>query len=172
MKAFFLDRDGVINESHWVNKPEEFVMIEGSAEAIKRLNDYGYEVFVVTNQGGVGMGYMSKEALDAVHRYMIEQIKKAGGKIREVRACIHRPVEGCHCRKPKPGMILDLIEKYNVDRTQSYMVGDRDVDMVAGKKAGVRTVFIGYHIPQHVSPDHVFPSLIEAVNGLKSMDVI
>lgn len=172
MKAFFLDRDGVINESHWVNNPEEFVLIEGAAEAIKLLNDYGYEVFVVTNQGGVGLGYMSEEALDTVHRFMIEQIKNTGGKIKEVKACIHKPHEGCYCRKPKPGMILDLIKSYQIDGAQSYMVGDRDVDIQAGKKAGVRTVFIGHHVPRHVQPDYVFPSLYEAVNGLKVMGVI
>ncbi len=166
MKAFFLDRDGVINENHSVNKPEELRLLTGAAKAVALLNRSGFKVFVVTNQGGVGLGYMSKADLDAVHERMIELIAAEGGEIKEIRACTHKPSLGCRCRKPQPGMIVELISKYGVDKTQSFMVGDRDVDVLAGSKAGVKTVFIGNQPPKGAAPDYVFPSLLEAVQGL------
>jgi D-glycero-D-manno-heptose 1,7-bisphosphate phosphatase len=167
-KAFFLDRDGVINKGHSLNKPSDLKIIDGVPEAIGLLTERGYEVFVVTNQGGVGLGYMTAEALQAIHDKMLEVIQSKGGIIRDIRACIHKPSEGCVCRKPKPGMIAELATLYDVDLENSYMVGDRDVDIQAGNQAGVHTIFIGDEskVVFAPKPDYVYPSLISAVEEL------
>ncbi|WP_188207276.1 D-glycero-alpha-D-manno-heptose-1,7-bisphosphate 7-phosphatase [Alkalibacillus aidingensis] len=169
-KAVFLDRDGVINEVkservRFVNKPEDFHFLESSKQAMAKLDHAGYDLFVVTNQGGVGLGYMTKEMLDEIHKKMTEEIKEAGATIKEVKACIHKPHEGCECRKPKPGMILDLIDRYDIDPNQSYMIGDREVDLEAGNAAGVTSLMVDDESPlAHQS----FNSLPEAVDWILS----
>ncbi len=163
-RAVFLDRDGVINEVltkrvKFVNEPKQFYFLPGVEEAIKSLNEYFDYVFVVTNQGGIGLGYMKARQLDKVHDYMVAELKKKGATIHEVAYCPHKPKAGCECRKPNSKMILDLGEKYNIDLEKSYMVGDTDTDIQAGKKAGTRTVFIGKRDPL---ADAVYPNLKEA----------
>jgi D-glycero-D-manno-heptose 1,7-bisphosphate phosphatase len=173
-KAFFLDRDGVINKGHSLNRPKDLKLYDGVPKAIKMLNDHGYDVFVVTNQGGVGLGYMKIEALDAIHAEMCNVIQSGGGTISDIRACTHKPKDGCECRKPKPGMILDLAEVHNVDKEHSFMVGDRDVDIQAGETAGLHTIYIGEEKDTAFDPkpDFVYPSLIAAVEGLAEDGII
>lgn len=165
-KAVFLDRDGVINEVlsrrvKFVNKPEQFYLLEGVGEAVKRLNDLNFLVFVVTNQGGVGLGFMREEMLQNVHEKMKDDLLKYGAHVDGVAYCIHKPKEGCECRKPGSKMLENFIEKYNVDISQSYMIGDRDVDIQAGKKAGLQTVLVGKE--KYEEADEHFKDLREAV---------
>lgn len=167
-RAVFLDRDGVINEVltkrvKFVNEPKQFYFLPGAEEAIKNLNDYFDYVFVVTNQGGIGLGYMKEKQLQKVHDYMVAELKKKGASIHEVAYCPHKPKAGCECRKPNSKMILDLGEKYNIDLEKSYMVGDTDTDIQAGKKAGTKAVFIGESDPL---ADAVFPNLKEAAQWI------
>ncbi|WLD91545.1 HAD family hydrolase [Alkalihalobacillus sp. AL-G] len=146
-QAVFLDRDGVINsyEKH-VNKPDDLYLYGGVGPAIRRLNESGYMVFIVTNQGGVGLGFLTEENLAEIHEHLESELKKDGAAIDEITACTHKPKAGCGCRKPEAGMILELAEKYEVDLAESYMVGDRKTDIDAGKKAGTKTIFIGNEI--------------------------
>ena len=151
-RAVFLDRDGVINEVltkrvKFVNNPKQLYFLPGVEEAIKRLNEHFDYVFVVTNQGGIGLGYMKEKQLHKIHDYMVAELKKKGATVHEVAFCPHKPKAGCECRKPNSKMIVDLGEKYNIVLEQSYMVGDTDTDIQAGKKAGTRTVFIGKSDP-------------------------
>lgn len=167
-RAVFLDRDGVINEVltkrvKFVNEPKQFYFLPGAEEAIKNLNDYFDYVFVVTNQGGIGLGYMKEKQLQKVHDHMVAELKKKGATVHEVAYCPHKPKAGCECRKPNSKMIQDLAEKYNIDLEKSYMVGDTDTDIQAGKKAGTRTVFIGDRDPL---ADAVFPNLKEAAQWI------
>lgn len=169
-KAVFLDRDGVINEVlskrvKFVNKPSDIYYLEKVPEAIKMMNNKGYKIFIVTNQGGVGLGYLSKEGLEEIHTRMKQDIQKEGGIIEEFASCIHKPHEGCACRKPEAGMILSLAEKYEIDISQSYMIGDREPDIEAGKKAGCATILIANQDPENLA-DHYFPSLYEAAKFL------
>jgi D-glycero-D-manno-heptose 1,7-bisphosphate phosphatase len=166
-KAVFLDRDGVINEVKtkrvkFVNKPEQFYFLEGVKEAVKLLTASGYQLFVVTNQGGVGLGYLSHEHLQTIHEYMVGELETAGGKIYEVSCCTHKPHEGCACRKPEPGMILDLSEKYDLDLSSSFMIGDREPDIEAGRKAGCKTILISDSPSLLYQADYVFKTLLEA----------
>lgn len=142
--AVILDRDGVINDHRqYVNGPEDFILFPDAAEAIKRLNKHGFPVFVATNQGGVGLGYMSLSDLESVHDYMERQLLAEGARIDDIAFCPHAPKSGCTCRKPKPGLLLDLQERHQFDLRKSYMVGDRETDVQAGQAAGTKTVLIG-----------------------------
>lgn len=166
-KAVFLDRDGVINEVKtqrvtFVNRPDQFYFLEGVLDAIKLLTESDFLIFVVTNQGGVGLGYLSHEQLRSIHDHMVMEIEKAGGLIQEVSCCTHKPHEGCKCRKPEAGMLLDLAQKYGLDIAQSYMVGDRDVDIEAGRKAGCTTILLADGPSPLFNADYMFKNLMEA----------
>lgn len=163
-KAVFLDRDGVINEVltdrvKFVNRPDQLYFLPGVPEAIRQLNKEFDYVFVVTNQGGVGLGFMKESQLQAIHAHMIDELRKVDAIIEEVAYCPHKPKAGCACRKPKGKLIEDLAKKYDVELSTSYMVGDTDTDIIAGKKAGTKTVFIGISDPQ---ADAAFPDLLSA----------
>ncbi len=167
-KAVFLDRDGVINEVltervKFVNSPEDFYFLPGVPEAIQKLNAHFDYLFVVTNQGGVGLGFMSERQLIHIHQYMIDELKKNGATIDEVAYCPHKPRAGCACRKPNSKLIEDLAQKYHVDLTKSYMVGDTDTDIIAGKRAGTKSVFLGENDPL---ADAIFPDLWTAADWM------
>ncbi|TRM10981.1 HAD family hydrolase [Lentibacillus cibarius] len=166
-RGIFLDRDGVINEVlsdrvKFVNKPSDFYLLDGVAEAISIFNDIGYHVFVVTNQGGIGLGYMKEEALEAIHKQMKEDITAFGARIDDIAYCPHKPHAGCACRKPRPKMILDLAEKHDITLNESFMAGDREPDIVAGEQAGTTTVLIGHREreQQKAGADMDFPNLL------------
>ena len=172
-KAVFLDRDGVINEVltdrvKFVNRPDQLYFLPGAPEAIHLLNDVFDYVFVVTNQGGVGLGYMKEEQLQKIHMHMIEELAKSRAVVDEVVYCPHKPKAGCACRKPNSKLIEDLAEKYDVDVASSYMVGDTDTDIIAGKKAGTKTVFIG---KDDLLADAVFPDLLGAAKWMIEQDI-
>ncbi|SFA94446.1 D-glycero-D-manno-heptose 1,7-bisphosphate phosphatase [Lentibacillus halodurans] len=171
-KGMFLDRDGVINEvlSHrvkFVNRPSDFHLLNGVGEAIKLFNNMGFNVFVVTNQGGIGLRFMREEALADIHNKMKADLAAFGAVIDDIAYCPHKPHVDCPCRKPKPQMILDLAEKHNVDLDQSYMAGDREPDIAAGKKAGTKTVLIGGREQDKVDADMDFPDLFSFADWLK-----
>jgi len=173
-RAVFLDRDGVINEVlsarvKFVNTPEQFYLLSGVGEAIKQLNDLGWKVFVVTNQGGIGLRYMTHSDLEAIHQKMEQDLAAYEAKIDAIAYCPHRPKAGCPCRKPKPNMILDLAKKHHIDLTESYMVGDRAPDIEAGKQAGVQTVLVG-HREQPIKADLTFSNLLDFVNALANKE--
>lgn len=166
--AVFLDRDGVINEVltkrvKFVNKPKDLYFLPGVPEAIKMLNAHFDYIFVVTNQGGVGLGFMTEKQLIRIHDYMIAELKKKGAVIQEAVYCAHKPKAGCACRKPGSKLIEDLAEKYNIDLIHSYMVGDTDTDIQAGKKAGTKAVFLGQSDPL---ADAVLPDLYHAAQWI------
>ena len=155
-KAIFLDRDGVINEVlstrvKFVNKPSDFYLIDGVGEAIKTFNLLHYKVFVVTNQGGVGLGYMKESELGDVHKKMHTDLAEYGARIDDISVCIHKPNTGCHCRKPKPGMLVKLSRKHDIDVNKSFMVGDRKQDIEAGKQMGTTTVLIGNREKENIA---------------------
>jgi D-glycero-D-manno-heptose 1,7-bisphosphate phosphatase len=142
--AVVLDRDGVINDHRkFVNGPADFYLFPDTAKAIRMLNDQGLAVYVATNQGGVGLGYMTLQSLMDIHEKMISDLEKQGAKIDDIAYCPHRPDEGCRCRKPNSGMLLALQAKHHFDFEHSFMVGDRETDVDAGIAAGMKTIRIG-----------------------------
>lgn|SRR5699024_6192618 len=171
-KGMFLDRDGVINEvlSHrvkFVNKPGDFYLLDGVGEAVKVFNDMGFYVFIVTNQGGIGLGYMREENLKAIHKKMEADLAEYGALIDDIIYCPHKPHGNCPCRKPNPKMILDLADKYAIDLTASYMAGDREPDIEAGKQAGTKTVLLGEKDKAAADADLSFPDLLAFADWLK-----
>jgi len=167
-RAVFLDRDGVINISEIVDgkpyapkKLEDFVLYNGTAEAIGRLKQAGYLVIVVTNQPDVGNGKVSKEVVEQMHKKLSELTQ-----IDDICVCYHSQNEGCDCRKPKPGMLLQSSKNFIIDLSTSFIVGDRNSDIEAGKVVGSKTIFIDrqYNEPKPTTPDAICGSLVDAVN--------
>ncbi len=174
-KAVFLDRDGVVNEvlSHrvkFVNQPEDFYLLNGVGPAIRKLNKLNFKVFIVTNQGGIGLGYMQEEALLNIHEKMKKDLKKFDAVVNDIAYCPHRPDEGCTCRKPHPEMLFQLARKYQINLKKSYMVGDRNPDIEAGKEAGTVTVLVGNRKIEKASADLMFKDLLKFVNWLEKIE--
>lgn len=163
-KAVILDRDGVINDHRdYVNTPDDFVLFDDAASAIRLLREAGFAVVVATNQGGVGLGYMKASMLEAVHEKMKVDLAAQGAYLDDVAACIHAPKAGCSCRKPQPGLLLQLQSRNDLSLSESYMVGDRETDVEAGQAAGTRTVRIG-HPPSNA--DYVAANLLAAAEWI------
>jgi len=143
--AAFLDRDGTLNRDHgYTYKIEEFQWLDGAREAIKRLNDSGYLVFIVTNQAGIARGYYDARAVDKLHNWMQCDLSSVGAHFDDVRYCPHHPDGSipelsivCDCRKPHPGMLISLIDQWNPVLSGSFMLGDSDKDAQAGAGAGL-----------------------------------
>ena len=161
VKAVFLDRDGVINDNQkHVNKPEDLVLYPWSGAAIHRLNQAGFKVFVVTNQGGIEMGHFTETDLSAIHVHLSHVLKEENAIIDEYNYCPHFTTP-CNCRKPKSGLITTLADKHFVDLKKSWMVGDRTSDIAAGTAAGCRTIKLGN--PDQAA-DYSCKNLFEAVD--------
>jgi len=141
-KAVFLDRDGVINkEKNFVTSWEEFEFIDGIFENIKKLNKAGFLVIVVTNQSGISRGFYTEETLKEIHDKMIKIMENNGAHIDDIFYCPHYD-DNCSCRKPNPGMILEAAKKYNIDLSKSWVIGDSERDIEAGRRAGCKTILV------------------------------
>ncbi|HTS17850.1 MAG TPA: D-glycero-beta-D-manno-heptose 1,7-bisphosphate 7-phosphatase [Verrucomicrobiae bacterium] len=142
-RAVFLDRDGTITrDSSYIGAVEQIVLIPGAVAALKQLQDAGYKLFVVTNQSGVGRGYFSHEAVEAIHAHLDAQFAPAGVRLNRYYVCPHHPEDNCDCRKPKPKFLLDAAREYDLDLPHCFMVGDRPGDIEAGVNAGTRTILV------------------------------
>jgi D-glycero-D-manno-heptose 1,7-bisphosphate phosphatase len=153
-KCVFLDRDGTINKFNgFAKKPEDLELIDGAADAIKKINRRGFLAIVVTNQPVIARGEVDIETLNLIHMKMETDLGKNGAYIDDLFYCPHHPDRGfpgerpeykidCECRKPKPGMILAAAEKYNIDLSLSYMAGDDARDVKAGIAAGCVPVLL------------------------------
>jgi len=174
MKAIFLDRDGVINKDpgfgDYVKSWEEFQFLPGAIKAIKELNKNGYEIFIISNQAGVGRGLFSQSSLDKITSNMLKEIESRGGKITSISYCTHRTDEGCNCRKPKTEMIEKVTEDLDIDFKNAYFIGDSRVDIGVGKNMGCKTILLltGKEDPNGIEnldpqPDFIKKNLEEAV---------
>ncbi|WP_458396762.1 D-glycero-beta-D-manno-heptose 1,7-bisphosphate 7-phosphatase [Campylobacter sp.] len=162
IKALFLDRDGVINyDPGYVYRIEDFEFMPGIFEALAGFMALGYEIFVVTNQSGIGRGYYSEDDFAKLSKYMIDEFKSYGVEIKKIYHCPHTPSDDCNCRKPKPGMILQALDEFNISLKDSLMIGDKPSDLEAARKAGVKS---GYLIGQN---DGEFKSVLEVLEYIK-----
>ena len=159
--AVFFDRDGVLNRDvGYPSRIEDIVWMEDAAQAIRLCNEAGFLLFIVTNQSGVARGYFSEDAVTTLHAQMRAALLAAGARIDDIRYCPHLADavqdayrRDCDCRKPKPGMLLDLMSKWPVDPARSFLVGDNKSDLDAAAAAGIGGhLFTGGSLSQFVSP--------------------
>jgi D-glycero-D-manno-heptose 1,7-bisphosphate phosphatase len=140
-----LDRDGVINHDSdaYIKTLEEWIPIEGSIEAIGRLCQAGIQVAVATNQSGLARGYYSADTLEQMHDRLRQLVAEAGGHVAHIAICPHGPDDDCPCRKPRPGMLQEILERVTlVPGARVLMVGDKDVDLEAGLAAGCEVALV------------------------------
>lgn len=145
-RAVFLDRDGVINEKasegRYVTRWEDFRVLPGVVEGIAELNRMGLLVIVVTNQRCVGKGFITEAELNKLHQQMAEHLVESGAKVDAIYYCPHNLEPPCDCRKPAPGMLLQAAKSQGVNLAASWMIGDSERDIQAGKNAGCKTVLL------------------------------
>lgn len=177
MKVVFLDRDGVINKfpgnGKYVTRCEDFHFIPGSLEAIRRLTEEGYTIFVASNQAGVGKGIFTKMKLDQITRKMLRGVERNGGRIKEVIYSVRRSDEGCQFRKPNIGSVrlgMEILNKSLASAKHAYFIGDTESDIKTGHNAGCKTIFVLSGREDRVymrrwddvKPDFIAENLLEA----------
>lgn len=169
MKLIILDRDGVINydSDEYIKSPDEWIPIPGSLQAIAELNRAGFTIAVATNQSGLGRGYYDIYTLMEIHAKMERFLKEAGAHLDALYFCPHTPEEHCNCRKPKPGLLLQIGEYFHADLTQAYFIGDSLRDAKAALAVGAKPIFVGHDpVAGQFAATHnipVYPDLATAV---------
>jgi len=169
--------DGVINrkapEGQYVTRWEELHFLPNADKAIALLSRAGFRVFVVSNQRCVAKGLVTAADLDSIHRQMCDVLAAAGAMIDGVYYCPHEKQPPCSCRKPAPGMLLTAARAHQIDLTASWMIGDSEIDMEAGRNAGCRTARImGSNETTNGNADIVAPSLLEVIHLILQRDKI
>jgi D-glycero-D-manno-heptose 1,7-bisphosphate phosphatase len=172
-EAVFLDRDGtLIEEVNYLATPEQVLLLPGAADAVRRLNDAGVLVVVVTNQAGVARGYFPESRVGAVHAHISALLAECGARIDAFYHCPHHPTAGvgayrvvCECRKPKPGLLLTAARELDIDLSRSWMIGDKPCDAEAGIAAGCRAILVrtghGRELPAEVNAVEDIAAAIE-----------
>jgi D-glycero-D-manno-heptose 1,7-bisphosphate phosphatase len=148
--GLFFDRDGTLNtELDFLSRPEELRLIPNAARAIREANEFGVRVFIITNQSGIARGLFTETDLVGIHKRLITMLAHEGARVDAIYYCPHHPEYGqtpykkaCNCRKPKPGMLKKAAREFGVTLSQSFVIGDRCIDMQAGKAAGCKTALV------------------------------
>ncbi len=139
--AVFIDRDGTIMiDVGYPKYARQVSLIPGAVRALRELRRQGFLIVIISNQSGIGRGYMTRRQADNVHKRVISLLANSGVEIDDAYYCPHAPDDGCKCRKPSPEMLFEAARKFNIDLSRSFMIGDRDVDVETGKRAGCRTL--------------------------------
>lgn len=174
--ALFLDRDGVINRNpgdQYITRWEQFEFLPGALDAIRDLSGSGWPLVVVSNQAGVTKGLMSREDLDDITCRMRQGIETHGGRLTDVLYCTHVEADGCQCRKPKPGLLLQAAQRFHFRLSDSLLIGDDPRDVQAARAAGCRAVAVlsGRNDPEQIirwpqAPERIFKDLREAADWI------
>jgi histidinol-phosphate phosphatase family protein len=166
-RALFLDRDGTLMvDTGYVRDPADVRLLDGVVATLVEARTLGFELVVVSNQSGVARGIISMDQLRAVQTCFEELLAKEGVTLDDVRFCLHGPDDGCSCRKPAPGMLLEAAKARGLDLPRSVMVGDRESDVSAGRAAGCTTILVG---ARSSIADHTVTSLPEILPILRRM---
>ena len=143
IKTIFLDRDGVINkEVEYLHCIEDCIFINGIFESCKYLQQLGYQIIIITNQSGIQRGYYSDKDFQILTEWMLGQFTEKGVSLLDVFYCPHGPKSNCSCRKPKSGMLIEAQIKYNIDMENSWMIGDKETDILAASQAGIKNTIL------------------------------
>jgi D-glycero-D-manno-heptose 1,7-bisphosphate phosphatase len=143
IKTIFLDRDGVINlEKNYLHKIDDFEFISGVFNACNYYENLGYKIIIVTNQSGISRGYYSAEDYEILTNWMINQFKSRKIEILDTFHCPHSPNDKCKCRKPMPGMLLEAQKKYRINMANSWLIGDKEEDIIAAHNSGINNTII------------------------------
>jgi D-glycero-D-manno-heptose 1,7-bisphosphate phosphatase len=167
MKYIILDRDGVINHDSdkYIKSPDEWHPITGSLEAIAELNRAGYHVVIATNQSGVGRGYYDLEMLSMIHEKLMRELSSVGGYVDEIFFCPHHPDDKCGCRKPQPGMLYQIRDRYSLDLKNTYFIGDSSADIEACLIAGCKPLLVltgnGQKTQEKYAESHQIPAFYD-----------
>lgn len=171
-RAVFIDRDGTISRDvPYCSRPEDFELLPGAGEGVRHLNESGFKVIVITNQSGIARGYFTEETLAKIHEKMSKDLEKAGARLDAIYYCPHHPEEGCECRKPKPTLLLQAASDLAIDLGQSYVIGDREMDMEMGRRGGCRASLLVWEGGEEAGHGRLedrptFGSVLEAVRWL------
>jgi len=182
-KAAFLDKDGTINEDvGYLDDPNKLVLLPRAAEAIKRLNEHGFKVIIISNQSGIAKGILTEDILQTIDKKLQKELLKLGAYVDAIYYCPHHPEHGlypykkvCQCRKPHPGLVKRAEKEHNIDLKSSYFVGDKLSDIETGKAVGIKTILVltgkGKETKQEQGfsenkPDYEAPDLFHAVNWI------
>lgn len=159
-----------------MNHVSRFRILPNVPESIRRLNEAGLPVIVVTNQSGVGRGYFPESLVQSVHELMSQQLAAADAHLEAIYYCPHSSTDGCHCRKPKPGMLAQAAREHSLDLPRSFVVGDRHADVELARRAGARSILVrtGYGEGEYLwnapnwefQPDFVAADLADAVHWI------
>jgi D-glycero-D-manno-heptose 1,7-bisphosphate phosphatase len=142
-RALFLDRDGVVIEDRgYMRDPNDVVLLPGASEALQRFAAEGWKLIVISNQSGVGRGLIAQAEMDAVQDRFLELLRAEGVELMASYICPHSPEEKCACRKPSPFLLKQAAAEHDVNLSQSWMIGDRESDLLAGRLAGCRTIWL------------------------------
>jgi len=170
----FLDRDGVlIHDVGYPRDPERVRLLDGAAAALARLRQWGFALVVVSNQSGVGRGLVTAGEARRVHDRMTADLAAQGVALDAAYYCFHAPEDGCECRKPSPGMLLQAARELNLDPARSFLVGDKAIDVEAGRRAGCRTIVltgpasVGIEESRPCAVAASWPEVVEAVKALR-----
>lgn len=175
-KWIFIDRDGVINKdlNDYVKRWPDFEFIPGVLDAFRLLKQAGFDVIIISNQAGIGDRQFPLEDLQEITKQMLVAITEAGGAVRDVFYCLHGKAEGCACRKPEPGLFELAHQKYPFSPEKTYFIGDKDSDILAGKRFGLKTILVktGYgeehqhRMKTEDMPDFIADDLYAAVKQI------
>ena len=171
-KTIFLDRDGVINKDvNYLYKIKECEFIDGIFEACIYFQNIGFKIVIITNQSGIARGYFNENDYQILTNWITLQFNKKSIKLLEIFHCPHGPDSKCSCRKPRPGMLIEAQHKYNIDMTNSWLIGDREDDILAANNAGINnTVLVrsGHKINEDISnAKHILDSISDCVKVIK-----
>ena len=172
-KAVFLDKDGtLVNDKDYSYKTEEVEFFPEVFSALESLQKENYLLFIVSNQSGIGRGYYTNEDIKKLFDYLVEQFKLKGIIIKEYSYCLHKPEDNCECRKPKTKMVEDLIKKHNINREESFFVGDKFTDVEVGKNSNLKTILIeSEHTNEEneIKPDFLVKDIKEAAERIANL---
>jgi histidinol-phosphate phosphatase family protein len=170
--AIFLDRDGTITEDRgYIKDPKNLVLINNAAKALKLLKAAGFWLIIVSNQSGVGRGYLTLSTLEKIHKKLREMLSRKGADIDGVYFCPHLPDNDCRCRKPGTGMAEKAMRDFDIDIKKSWVIGDKGSDIEFGKRLGAKTILVltGYGMKEKetVAPDFIVDNILDAAVLIK-----